>query len=393
MYNSDLSDRPTAPVTLQFPPPEISKSSEFPPGHARRRFLSRIGAAILAFLGLELAIFHSGFYTRILEPESTTGQYELILQNEIRRPTPDHNQVLAVGHSRMALLPRIANESTPQTGYTYASIALGGTTPRCWYYGLRAVDPTRHRYAAILIPVDDYNEPDRYDYIGDRESDAHYLVSRLGIPDAPEFALSYSTRRLQAKMLWEVLFKSYVYRQDFQAFLPDPKARLEKVRLYRRESAGWYYGFNGDEFSLAGISVDWNDQTIHYPEGLNQGERNLVHNVLFEPLPPQTGQMTEYFRHWYGRIAQYYEGTGTKLVFLRVPRGPVIAPVLPPVKQHSAVRDLASHPGVTVMDEHFFDPLEKPELFGDALHLNRAGLAEFSRMLAAEMPRILKQAN
>jgi hypothetical protein len=40
-------------------------------------------------------------------------------------------------------------------------------------------------------------------------------------------------------------------------------------------------------------------------------------------------------------------------------------------------------------NEHAFDSLERPELFKDALHLNRAGIAEFSPMLADEVSRLL----
>jgi len=88
---------------------------------------ARLFATVLIFAGLEGAIFHSGLYARIIEPDSTTGGMELQIQNEIRRPKPDRNQVLAVGHSRMALMPRIANEMQPATGYTFATIGLGGT--------------------------------------------------------------------------------------------------------------------------------------------------------------------------------------------------------------------------------------------------------------------------
>ena len=123
---------------------------------------ARLFAAVVIFAGLEGLIFHSGLYARIIEPDSTTGFMEVQIQNEIRRPKPDRNQVLAVGHSRMALLPRIENEKKPGTGYTFATIGLGGTTPRTWYYALRAVDPDAHNYAAILIPEDDYNEPDTW---------------------------------------------------------------------------------------------------------------------------------------------------------------------------------------------------------------------------------------
>jgi lysophospholipase L1-like esterase len=44
---------------------------------------------------------------------------------------------------------------------------------------------------------------------------------------------------------------------------------------------------------------------------------------------------------------------------------------------------LASRPNVIVLDEHLFEALERPELFGDPLHLNGAGMVKFSRVLAA----------
>jgi hypothetical protein len=39
-----------------------------------------------------------------------------------------------------------------------------------------------------------------------------------------------------------------------------------------------------------------------------------------------------------------------------------------------------------------FDSLERPELFGDALHLNEEGGYEFSMMLAGEIGRLLAPA-
>jgi hypothetical protein len=50
---------------------------------------------------------------------------------------------------------------------------------------------------------------------------------------------------------------------------------------------------------------------------------------------------------------------------------------------------LAAQPGVVLLDEHRFDELERPELFGDPLHLNGEGVLRFSRILAEEVRRIL----
>ena len=94
------------------------------------RVWPRVLAIILFFAAFEGILFHTGLYSSIVEPDSTTGFMELQIRNEIRRPKPDRNQVLAVGHSRMALLPRVVNQEKPGTGYTFATIGLGGTTPR-----------------------------------------------------------------------------------------------------------------------------------------------------------------------------------------------------------------------------------------------------------------------
>ena len=84
---------------------------------------------------------------------------------------------------------------------TFATIGLGGTTPRTWYYALRAVDPHAHNYAAILIPTDDYNEPDSWEDHADRDSDLHYLIARLRLRDLQDFPWTYPS----AKLRWTAL--------------------------------------------------------------------------------------------------------------------------------------------------------------------------------------------
>ncbi len=73
----------------------------------------------------------------------------------------------------------------------------------------------------------------------------------------------------------------------------------------------------------------------------------------------------------------------TKIVFLRLPRGPIPRPDFLSRAKSSSIRELAARPNVILCDEHAFDSLEHPELFGDGMHLNRAGVAKFSPMLAS----------
>ena len=190
--------------------------------------IPRILATLIFFVAFEGLIFHTRLYPSILEPESTAGAMEMQLKNEVKRPKADHNQVLAVGHSRMALLPRVANEMQPSTGYRFASVGLGGTTPRCWYYELRELDPTARRYAAIIIPTDDFNEPDTYEEPNNRELDTRYLISRLKLSDLTEYPWSFDDYKLKWVAFGDILFKGYVYKRDFLEFLSATKARIAK---------------------------------------------------------------------------------------------------------------------------------------------------------------------
>ena len=333
-------------------------------------------------------MFHTGLYSSIVEPDSTTGYMELQIRNELRRPKPNHNQVLAVGHSRMALLPRVVNEQKPGTGYTFASIALGGSTTRQWYYALRSVDPDATKYAAIVIPSDDYNEPDSYDYQSEREEDLHYMLARLELRDLLEFPWTYQDKKLQWESVRGIILKGTVYKRDFAEFLDHPVARIAKARYYASDSAGWYYGYGGLDENLTGLQIDWQHKTVQFPDRLPANRRQDIINEILSPRPPDQGRQTAYARYWYGRIIDHYRGSNTKLIFLRVPRAAVSPPDAPP-KLNSAVRQIATQPNVIVLDERLFNQLEHPDLFWDGYHLNRDGMEQFSRILAAEVRRVL----
>jgi hypothetical protein len=350
--------------------------------------IPRILATLIFFVAFEGLIFHTRLYPSILEPESTAGAMETALNNEMKRPKPDRNQVLAVGHSRMALLPRVANGMQPSTGYRFASVGLGGTTPRCWYYELRELDPIASRYAAILIPTDDFNEPDNYEEPNNRELDTRYLISRLKLSDLGEYPWSFDDYKLKWATFADILFKGYVYKRDFLEFLSGTKGRIARVRLSNLYSSEWIYAYGGPEHSVAGLEVDWQHQVAHYPANFTPQQRKLIEDVLFQPRPPDAGQLSRYLRHWYGRILDHYHSSETKLIFLRVPRAPVPPPERPP-KLNSAIRQIASKPNVIVLDEHLFDSLERTDLFADPMHLTAEGMNRFSRILAAEVRRVL----
>jgi len=352
-----------------------------------RHIFGRLAAGLILYLLIEAAVFHTSFYSSMLEPSSSTGTVELLIRSEKSRGVHDRNQVLAVGDSRMAILPRLANEH--QVGYWFASIAIGGSTPRCWYYMLRDTDPTARRYAAVVVPVNDYDLRDVVDNFQDRILDLNYVAARLRLGDMPEFAGSYQTRANRWMAFRSGLLKGYFFKRDFQEFLLHPADRLASVKQFREGWAGWAYSFVPENHSLQGLTVDWAAKQIHFPDGLTVAQRNLISDVLLRADVPQTGMNAAYHRYWYGRILDLYRGSGTKLIFIRLPRAPLLHPNLPPPNAASPLRAMAAQPDVVLLDEHRFDELERPELFGDPMHLNREGIERFSRILAEEVRRIL----
>ena len=162
------------------------------------------------------------------------------------------------------------------------------------------------------------------------------------------------------------------------------------MRLERREYEQWTYDYLETSRSMAGLQIDWATWKVTFPPGLDQDQQDTVNRDLMREPAPQTGRLAAFRRAWYGRILDRYRGSPTKIIFVRLARAPIPRPDGLVRKKSSTIRDFASsRPNVLLCDEHAFDSLEHPELFRDALHLNRAGIALFSPMLAEDIGRML----
>jgi hypothetical protein len=351
------------------------------------RTIPALAASFFGFVAMEAAIFHSGLYVSIVSPDSSTGYMETVLNNEAQR-SKQGPQIVAIGDSRMGLLARVGNELTPETGYTFASIAVAGSTPRCWYYMLREADPDANRYAAVVVTLDSFDDVDTGEDWTERESDLHYLIARLRLSDLFGFSRSYHSTEGKWRAFEGILLKGLIYKRDFEDFLVHPQARIAAANLSREYSHTWIYDYVPTKNSLAGVTVDWVGHTVTVPPDRTPAQK-AEYERLVQPLPPQDGLRGEYLHYWLGKIYEHYRGSHTRLVFFRVPRAPFISPIQPPYNPHSAVRDMAVHPEVVLAPEHLYDVLERPELFMDVMHLNGPGIEQFSHMMARQMREIL----
>jgi len=354
-----------------------------------RRVAFILVASLLGFIGLEALIFRTGLYIIVADPNSTTGYLGQILHNEEIRQRMGSNQILAIGDSRMALLPRVANDLTAETGYTYASLGAPGTTERCWYYMLRSIDPDANRYRAIVITIEGYDDEETWEDHSNRETDLNFVIGQLGYSDIDEFSRSYRDPALQSRARRAILFKGLLLKRDFQELLLNPWARVRDALQSRRDSHIWNYDYDGETISMAGLDVDWEHKTIKLPAAADAAVEAGLKQRLLDPPPPDQGHQSAYLKYWYGRIYDLYRNSATRLIFLRLPRGPWVRPDYRPLNPDSSVRVLAYELNVTLIPEDVFNELEVPELFRDQMHLNRAGLHRFSTMLAREMPKIM----
>ena len=346
-------------------------------------------ATLAAFVLIENLAFNSGPYAKIINPDSSAGFLELRLWNELQRPRSKQPEVLAIGDSRMGFFPRYTDQMKPALHYKFATIATPGTTPRDWYYMLRDADPHASRYAAIVIPMYDYDDQETWEDMANREQDLHYLVARLRWSDLLEFAGSYHDPALKFRAALGILLRGTIYQSDFQDLLAHREQRLKYADLARRGSRGWFYDYEGTRNNVAGIRIDWKAQTIGIPPGMPASLAADFRGPLFNPRPPSWGRQSAYLKKWLGKIVDHYRGSATRIIFFRLPRGPYVRPDPPPFNPHSSVREFSRFPGVILDPEHDFDFLERPEVFMDIAHLNGPGCAEFSRALAVRVQELL----
>jgi hypothetical protein len=368
-------------------PSEVLKASS-----SVRRAIAAYLAAFLLLFGLDALLFRTSLYSPWLEPDSSTGIFENTFRRELRTQAENgDNLIVTLGDSRFAYQARLANELTPQSGYVFSNAGAAGSDPRSWYYMLRDLDPTASRYRAVVFGVDDFDDEDTYEDHRTDPRTLHFVIVRLRLTDIVDITRSYPSWSQRWEAFRGALFKGFVLARDIQAFLSKPNKRIADVRLYNGGWADWTYNYNEDPRSLAGLQIDWAARKASFPPGADQIQRDTVNTTLLRPVIPQTGRYAAFRRLWYGRMIDRYRGSRTKVIFVRLARGPVVRPDSLSQKKSASIREFASRPNVVLANEHAFDSLERPELFKDAVHLNRAGAARFSRMLVAEVGRILKQ--
>ncbi len=348
--------------------------------------------ALGVFFLADSLLFRAGWYAAYLEPDSSAGSLESELHWLNVTPPARVPEVLVVGDSRIAegFPARLADSGTGNRLHFW-NFGVAGTTPRVWYYALRAADPTRRRFAAIVIAMDNYSDADWFGLSENRMSDENYLAMRLGLGDCIDFASSVNSMELRQRALFGCLFRGVLLRTDVQAFLAHPAARIAHAADWRKNGLAYVGAYEGKAESLRGLTADWRARTIQFPVGVDNAVRDQVRQFVLPESVPNTGALARYRQRWLGGILDLYMGSPTRLIFLQLPRAPLIDPrARPPANIGTEFIAIAARrPGVEVLPRETFMDLERPEFFADGLHLNRDGRPIFTSRLAAHVDAIL----
>ncbi len=349
-------------------------------------------SALFGLFALDAVAFRTPYYPRYLQPDSSTGLFEWILWRErVYAATAPGNVIITVGDSRLAYAPKLCNAIEPETGYLVRSGGVAGSDARAWYYMLRALDPSANRYRAVVIGLNTYSDEDAFFEPDDDIRALHFTINQLRLSDVVPFALSFHSPATRWEAFRGAILKGRVYQADFLEFLDNPRHRIRTVRFNRTGFETWTYDYLGMERDMTGLSIDWDTFQVHLPPHVDPGELGSVTAIVASPPAPQTGRLAAFRRLWLGRIVDRYRNSRTKIVFVRLARGPLVRPerLRPNDYAPSSIHELAARPNVLLADPEAFDSLEHPELFADGLHLNKPGVALFSPMLARTVAKLL----
>lgn len=349
--------------------------------------------AAALFAAVNFMLFATPVYRTMLDPASSTGSFESARSVLLNISSNPRHDVLVIGDSRIysGLDPAVAAAASGHA-LRFLNASVPGTTPRCWYYFLRAIDPSARRFRALVIPVDTYSDSDSAigSIDGDqRQQDLHYIVFAVGPAEIPKLAESFSGMRMELETGIDLLLRGPILRDDVQAFATDPRARLLAIAQSRASPAFAPLAWHPRTGTLQGLKVDFARGTIEYPPSVSADERSaIVVQVLRTAHSSPSYAM--YRREWLYPIVERYAAAGVPVIFVRIPTRPAhqdhsdsIGASLGTIAQSGVARFLPAKPYLA---------LERPALFADHDHLNRDGSERFSTLLGRDVARVLADA-
>jgi hypothetical protein len=352
--------------------------------------LKLAAATFLSLALIDLALFRSGVYARVIKPESTAGAIVDAALAIKRYRDPQRQNVLVLGNSQVAegLSGQIADAASGDPSLHFVNGAAAGTMPRVWNYLLRQVDPEANRFRAIVMMVgydETYNSNDMANY----PLDVSYAAPLLRLGDLYDFPASFTNSDLRTRATRAILLPMQALHEDVQDLLAHPLERYDRVHRVRRIWLRVLGSYGGQGEALPQLAIDdatgqpvsWGSDEATWKPKLAGYFRDMRKQA---PADLQAAN-SAYQRYWIDRIASRYRSHGAKVIVFNMARGPWKAQLLPAPVLDRTLAEMRDAGEILALPGDAFTTLEKPEYFFDTLHLNSAGRERFSKLFAAQV--------
>jgi hypothetical protein len=372
----------TGPLRAKFPVEPTTSPHSL---HVARNLL--LGLAV--FICVDGVVFHTRLYTSILAPDSYAGRMAFLTQAEKQRPSSGLKEVLVLGDSRMAegFSAAVADRLSSVAGFKFVNLAEPASSVNVWPYMLREVDPTMHRYWAIVVPYGIGYEPNNADNL--RISMAAPL---LRYEDCFNFASGFQQWSGRFRAFAACILRGSAFQSDVVNLLEHPIARIRSIQLepQRVRSRNIYKGRDSD---IVGTSYDPRTGQVTFPPQLTEAQREAIRDSLVQPSQSETQRFLKMQRDGIQQILNRYSASPTEIVLTPIPRGPFAGLPGASMTFHAAFPTVMMQKTVSSLPEQTFNFLEKPEFYFDGYHLNARGRQRFTETLVTELVGRLRSAD
>ena len=360
--------------------------------------LLKLAAAILFVLVLvDAAVYRSGLYERLVEPESTAGTLLGGVRAAQHFRDPARKNILVLGNSQVGegFSARTADASSARADLHFINASVPGTSPRVWNYLLREADTEANHYAAVvmMVPYDSFGiqvDPAGYPL------DTSYVTPVLRLADLTDYPASFPVGDQRTRARRAILLPLQALHEDVRAFLSNPFARLHKIGKYW---PGWLAAvaeYPGRAEALHDLDIDrdngqprsWADCPPELQARLRDYFAGL-HASTFG-TPALRAASDAYLRRWVGQIASRYRGNGIPTIVFVVPRGPWHRQLAPVPAPAGAIAGMIDSGEILALPGDAFVDLEQPQYFFDQLHMNHAGQERFSSEFARRVSALIR---
>src|SRR5262249_36217779 len=147
---------------------------------------------------------------------------------------PKRRNILVLGNSQVGegFSVALADASSGRADLHFVNGAIPGTSPRVWYYLLRALDPDAKRFAAIALMLN-YNPIATGQDVSNYPLDTRYALSLLRLGDTADFPASFGNAEQRTLARRSILLPLQAMHEDVIDALGDPLKRYERITVYR----------------------------------------------------------------------------------------------------------------------------------------------------------------